>query len=41
VNDRGEIDPDEEESYATYCPECSAQFFEGEEGHGEVYEVPG
>lgn len=40
----------EEEPYATYCPDCEAHFFEGEEGfdyetcfecgEGNCFEVP-
>lgn len=40
-----------EESYATYCPDCEAMFFESDDGYsqdeciecgeGNCYEVPG
>lgn len=35
--------PDEEEEYGTYCPDCQAIFFPGEEGFGyeECFECGG
>lgn len=30
-----ETNDEEIESFATYCPDCEAQVYEGEDGHGD------
>lgn len=45
-----DLEPDDGEAFATFCPDCAAHFYDGEEGHGseecfecgstDVYEVP-